>query len=248
MTLNVARAPLSASPLWIIALFIALSEAMASVAAIATDGTTRLIFAVFAVGFPIVVLIVFLWMLLEHPVNLYSPAQYTSATPIDAYARATRRARLDAQIVFRQAAVDAIADVTEGEGAIFQVVERFDQIVEANTLTVDRSFVMSDADSAQIPVTANTTINTLLDLIYFSISDVVEPRTYGKGWLLTDADGVPLDIGRPWAQRRGQDLDPRTIGEAGIPLGSTLFVRFTTKRRSLSEPKHEAVSSPEAKA
>jgi hypothetical protein len=40
---------------WIIALFIALSEAMASVAAIETDGTTRVVFAVFSVSFPFVV-------------------------------------------------------------------------------------------------------------------------------------------------------------------------------------------------
>jgi hypothetical protein len=59
MPINVSRAPAAASPLWIIALFIALSEATAGAAAITTNGVTRIIFACFAVAFPTLVFLVF---------------------------------------------------------------------------------------------------------------------------------------------------------------------------------------------
>jgi hypothetical protein len=55
--INTTSAPRAPSPLWIIALFIALSEFMAGVAVIATSGRTQMVFAVFAVVFPAVVLI-----------------------------------------------------------------------------------------------------------------------------------------------------------------------------------------------
>ena len=62
--MNTSDAPSAPSPLWIIALFIGLTEVIAGLGAIATDGTTALIFTVFAVGFPVAVLGVFTWLLL----------------------------------------------------------------------------------------------------------------------------------------------------------------------------------------
>ena len=74
MPLDSSRAPTSASPLWIIALFIALSEATAGVAAATTDGAARLIFACFAATFPVIVLFVFVWLLVKHAPKLYADA------------------------------------------------------------------------------------------------------------------------------------------------------------------------------
>jgi hypothetical protein len=72
MPIDVSKAPSAASPLWVIALFIALSEATAGGAAITTNGTTRLIFACFAVAFPSIVFGVFVWLLIKHAPNLYA--------------------------------------------------------------------------------------------------------------------------------------------------------------------------------
>jgi len=104
--LDTSNAPASASPLWIIALFIALSEATAGVAAIITNGVARLIFAVFAVSFPTVVFVVFVWLLVKHAPNLYAPGQYSKDITPEMYRSGIRR---DERIFIGRAFAESMA-------------------------------------------------------------------------------------------------------------------------------------------
>jgi hypothetical protein len=231
--LNTSTAPAYPSPLWIIALFIALSEVTAGIAAIVTDGATRMIFAVFAVGFPILVLAVFLWLLIKYPANLYSPWQYTDEVGVDAYAGALSRQSRTASVVYSEAASEAVAsavapigqqDDASQQALRKQVVQTFEELVRGRSITIDRSTLHADAPILQIPVTDATTVSELLDAIYFEIAPVVEPFTYGKSWLLADWDGNPLtEIGTAWAKwDSGAPRDRRPLGDAGIAPGSKL--------------------------
>ena len=225
---NTSDARAHPSPLWIIALFIGLSEAVAVLAALVTSGMVQTGFFIFAVSFPVLVFAVFLWLLLKHPVNLYSPSQFSSqTTTIERYAAALTREQRDNTVIIRQAVSEALSDAVQGERVRERVSETFDRVVEKKGLiTVDRSLLAEGAAPVQFPVTPDTKVAELLDSIFFSIAPVVEPFTYNKSWVLSDGDGALLkDIGTKWAEQHGSARDERSITEAGIDPGSTLTVR-----------------------
>ena len=142
--INTTSAPRAPSPLWIIALFIALSEFMAGVAAIATSGTTQMIFAVFAVIFPALVLILFVWLLLTHPANLYSPGQYTAGTTVETYVRALTRENRDEATQLREA-FSAVVAATAEPG--FEEADRRTAVAEILADFSEHSFVTVDRSS-----------------------------------------------------------------------------------------------------
>lgn len=232
-TVNTQNAPNSASPLWIIALFIALCEVMAGVAAVVSDGVPQMIFAVFAVSFPIGVLGVFVWLLLEHPANLYSPAQYTDETPIGTFAAVLNRQSRANSIVYSHAIGEAIASATEVPGP--DETWSVDALREHIAVAIDRgvenrsvSIVRPDGlDPVHIPVTDETTVGELLDSIYLEIAPLVRPYTYGESWLLVGENGTTLDrIGTSWAQRGGRSRDERPLATVGIAPGMTFALRL----------------------
>jgi len=113
MPLTTDKAPASASPLWIIALFIALSKATAGAAAAITNGVTRLIFACFAVTFPVVVFVVFTWLLIKHAPKLYAPGQYSREITPEIYRTGINRA--DATLLGRAVARTVVLGEADSE-------------------------------------------------------------------------------------------------------------------------------------
>jgi hypothetical protein len=248
---DTTAAPGYPSPLWIIALFVALSETTAGVASITTDGTIALMFAIFTVVFPLLVLGVFVWLLLEHPGNLYSPWQYTAQTDVQSYSEALSRESRSRGAIFKLAISEALAagvaaeqeepDVAE-QVLRAQVAARFEQVVKESCVTIDRSLLMDGAEPVQIPATPETTVDELLDSVWFSISSAVDPYTYNKSWVLADEDLQPLDeIGTQWAEHHDWQRDERSLDEAGIVPGATLLVlpRARPKRVVTSGRKRE---------
>jgi hypothetical protein len=232
-SIKTEHAPAYPSPLWIIALFIALSEVTAGVAAITTDGITRSIFAVFTVTFPLIVLSAFVWLLVRHPANLYGPWQYPERVGVEGYAAALSRQRRTANLVYRHAAGEAVAMAAAQEAGTSpskqavsaeKVEQEFDRIIRESSIVVDCSAFRS-GEPALFPVTEETTASELLNAIYFELAPAVLPFTYGESWLLTDQDGHRLtDLGTQWARRRNRGRDLRRLEEVGIELGSSLTV------------------------
>jgi hypothetical protein len=227
MPLDVSKAPVSASPLWIIALFIALSEATAGAAAITTNGTSRLIFAYFAVAFPCIVFGVFVWLLIKHAPNLYAPGQYSKDITPEIYRVGI--GRTDSIVLGRAVAESIVPLLGEGdeaksrEVAIQRVVRVFETAMEESSVIVNLDPLKPGADLVQIAVTEETKIQVLLNMLYFELDDVVEPGTYDVSWIMVDDDGNEYpNMGMHWAEGRGLDRDPRTISEVGILPGSRL--------------------------
>jgi len=207
---------------------------MAGVAAIATDGTSRLIFAIFAVAFPMAVLVVFIWMLLKHPVNLYSPGQFTTQTSIEVFAQTLARAAQDRAAVIQSAVVEGVAEAVQAgstggagvESMQEQVVEGIQRRIDESSVTVDIAEIVEDARPLQIPVTPQTRVDSLLNTVYFALAPHVRPFKYGESWVLADEkDMKPLtNMGTKWAKRRGRENDSRHLDEVGIHQGTRLVV------------------------
>lgn len=231
MPLDVSEAPAAASPLWIIALCIALSEAIAGVAAIVTDGTSRMIFTCFATGFPVVIFCGFIWLLVKHTPKLYAPGQFTERVTPEIF-RAGIGISQAGSINLGRAVADAMApllwDDRGGESletAAEQVARRFEAAVTASAVTVTLHYLKPGEDDLRIPVTERTTVTELLDGIYLAIVPAVRPDSYGKTWILLGENGEELPgIGVPWARERGMIRDERNLADAGILPGSTLAV------------------------
>ena len=65
------------TPLWIISLFISLTETVVGVAAVRASGVVQVLFTVFAIAFPILVACAFFWILWHRPWVFYTPQQYS---------------------------------------------------------------------------------------------------------------------------------------------------------------------------
>jgi hypothetical protein len=230
------------SPLRIIALFILLSQAAVSAAAIGTSGTTQFMLAVFAVAFPIVVLAVFVWLLLRHPGNLYAPSQYTAETNIEDFVSVLTRQQRASQVVLERAVSDAVVSgvvqkspveaTVIAEDVRQHVADAFSQSVADSSVTVVRRNIRADASAATIPIDSDTTVQDLLDSIYYSLVPAVGPFTYNVEWVLAlpNHDLLP-DLGSAWADKQGQRHDERPIADVGIEPGMTLTVLPRAHRR-----------------
>lgn len=249
--LDTQHAASNPSPLWVIALFVALSQVMAASAALATGGSAQLIFALFAAVFPFVVLAAFVWLLLYRPLNLYAPGQYTEPTGMREFSEIIGRQGRDEVEIYKQAVAEAVVagvvedhDVGAGsvdrQAVLNRVTARFDDVVGQHSVTVDRSLVIEGAEPVTIPVTAETTADEFLDSVWFNISESVEPYTYNDSWVLTDQDSVPLrELGTNWAWEQGWLGDDRKLEDAGIVLGGTYFAipkKSSQSGRSVKRP------------
>ena len=229
MSLDVSNAPAGASPLWIIALFIALSEATAGTAAIVTDGMARLIFGVFAAAFPVLVLGVFVWLLVRHAPKLYPPGQYSKEITPEIYrvgitgiTRAESRlfARAVAETIVPLAGEDGQADrLAEVESA----AQRFELAVATSSVTVSLHRVRAGQPDLQIAVSEDTTVSSFIGMIWAALYPAVEPDSFGRTWRLADERGGELPLmGIPWARAHRMIRDERPVSEVGIFPGAGL--------------------------
>lgn len=255
MPLDVSRAPGAASPLWIIALFIALSEATAGVAAITTNGVARLVFACFAVSFPVVVFTIFVWLLIRHAPKLYAPGQYSSDITPEIY----RLGLSPSESSFlghavAETVVPLLKSKDDGEDrreAVERVARRFEAAIERASVTVSLNQLKPGAEDLQIPVSERTNVDAFLDMIYFSLKPTIKPFTYNISWVLKDEYGKEYtDIGSSWARQGDAIGDSRPLVKVGILQGSKLeAVRKESKslqRATIRQAKTLAQGAPTA--
>jgi hypothetical protein len=250
MALNTSRAASGASPLWIIALFIALSEVTAGVAAITTDGAARLIFAIFAVSFPVVVLTCFAWLLVAHTPKLYPPDQYSNDISPERFAAGVRTGISKDNFdflghVMLEALVDSNSIGGSGERtadeAKSNLIERFEASARERAITVDLSAIAKGAPEFLFPADDVSTVSDLLNNIYFALAPNVGPFEYLSSWVLRREDGEILDQVR--SGREALEVDMRTLTDVGIEPGERLVVeplkngRLSRDGRRVRRPK-----------
>ncbi len=120
---------LSRNPLGIIALFIVLVYGMATLVIIFADTLTeieRTLLIIFLIGFPLIVFIVFVWLVVKHGPKLYSPGDYRKD---ENYLKAVRTATLLSAASYKQGIEDKPLEID----TILQSFERRDLITHNNT-------------------------------------------------------------------------------------------------------------------
>lgn len=82
------KSPSRLSPLWVISLFVSLTEATLGVAATQTTGGVQITLTVFSVVFPVLIASAFFAILWWRPYSFYPPSEYGKQTTVDEYVSA----------------------------------------------------------------------------------------------------------------------------------------------------------------
>jgi len=232
------------NPLWIISLFLSLTEATVGIAASQADGWVQGLWAIFSVVFPSVVGAVFFVFLWKKPFVFYAPRDFSLETPVGEYVEAMGYSGIRVLKAVEgtvRSAVDAALStiISSGSGTVGrdtdQIRAAVDDIVATATedflsraIEVDLSRIspkLRGEEPLRVFVDELTPVQYLTDQVYFAISRYVRPYRYGKDWVLRDSVSgrVFKDMGKIWAVEKGSRYeDDRPLGEIGIHPGMEL--------------------------
>lgn len=101
------RAPKAMTPLWVISLFVSLTEVMTGIAATQTSGGIQVALTAFVIAFPAMIASAFFMILWNKPYVFYPPTEY-QRTDVKTFVEAMQR-----KAEIQNAAVDALPDVIE---------------------------------------------------------------------------------------------------------------------------------------
>lgn len=240
------------TPLWVISLFVSLSETVLGVAVTQTTGNIQAALTAFVIAFPLLVAGAFFVILWSRPEVLYAPTEYGKQTDVTSFAKAMRRKPLEEQKLYmeiqgvlEQTTNEIKATLSEAVGkrddelisrvldaATNQAVER---IREVGFLTLDSEPLLGGkGEFWQVPYNQYGSVSALLDDIWFSIGEL-PAYTYNTKWVLRDVgSGVVFDnMGTKWAEARGLISDTRTLEDVGIRPGMVLEITKPTKKSSV---------------
>lgn len=226
------------NPLWIISLFLGLSETTAGVATTQSSGWVQGVLAVFAVCFPVIVSAAFFLILWWHPENLYAPGDYPKHMPVSSFIDGIRKSRTIDPEFFNAVIRDALESVLPGALAkpanssevalvVSDVIESARTELATRSISVDVSRIIKNSSPHEYILRGDETIGELLDWIWAGLEGRIRPYTYGTDWLIADAveKRAFYDIGGNWASRHlGNLYDKRTLEQIGITAGAKLEI------------------------
>lgn len=229
-----SSSPRTLGPLWVISLFLGLSQVTVTIATTQATGWIQAMLAIFAVTFPTLVSIVFFTVLWRNNKVLYAPREFADGTTVHDFADAmsgnTQRsvAIVEATLQSLTTRLEAhLQDLGATEAQRAEIIDWIGNAARNAVVTVHLSGFSQNPRSMQVPIDESTTVTELLDAVYFAIYKKVTNFSYSKTWLLRDINTGRLfdDIGRPYArQYLGTDRDFRLLSEVGLRPGSTLSV------------------------
>lgn len=240
------------TPLWIIALFVSLTETVVGTAVIKTNGEIQLVLTVFVVVFPIFIASLFFMILWNRPYVLYPPTEYGNGTDINNYVDAIQRKGYDKnklyssiqeiihasitsdEIVSKLSQLTKNSTTKSTENQISQVLntavgKAVKRISEINFITIDTRPLLGDKGKLwQVVYGQYNNISDFLDDIWFSLAPHgVKSYTYGIGWVLRDSqkNRIVFDNAiRVYIESRGRFRDLRNLEDVGLNPGMTLEV------------------------
>ncbi len=244
-SVQLAKRPIT--PLWIIALFISLTETVLGVAVIQTDGDIQVALTAFVVVFPLLIALAFFLILWNRPVVLYPPTEFPGTGVWD-YRKATQRSGRDEEALYA-GILEAIQSTFASEEIVSELTgtvtaaatrdpedhikgvllekakEALERIRKSNFLTIDSRPMLGSQEGtvSQIVYAPDLTVDELLSVIRYSIDPRPALPAYGKLWALRDGDtkNVFKRLGPAWS---GLKADTRTLEQVGISAGMHLEV------------------------
>lgn len=244
-TVASSRRPIT--PLWVITLFVSLSETVTGIAVTQASGGIQVALTAFVIAFPILVATAFFVVLWNRPYVFYAPTEFGRATDVGLYVEAMQRrnateARSYDQVqeavrsavsspeILNQlkAVVGTHVDVAADRG-LRQVLDRVAAAavrnVEQRFIAVDTSPILGARGGVRrIPFNPEVTVFEFLDDLWFSFSGHVPAYSYGTSWVLKDmaTGALIMDAGRTWARQHNQAEDTRSLADIGLGPGMRL--------------------------
>lgn len=240
-------APTSPTPLWVISLFVSLTELVTGYAVTRATGDVQVALTAFAIAFPSVIALAFFLVLWFKNYVFWPPSEFSGAVDVTRYVEAMQRRTIDQQrihLIIREAvatALDQTKETTVSELITGDADRAVEKVTQAALAKVDASIVSvktetlpgSAGEVLAIPYETNLPIQSVLDDIWFAISDVVPAYSYGKAWVIRDIHSKHIyDVGRTWARRNGFKEDKRSLINVGIVPGAELEVVPAPRSRS----------------
>lgn len=238
------------TPLWVISLFLSLTEAVLSIALINTSGGIQVALTAFVLFFPIIIAIGFFLILWFKPHHMYAPTEYGQQTSAREYIDAiTQRRPIEEKNLYLniQNAIQSTLTSDEVITGLSEIVankaktvvkedithfltstadKTIETIRENNFITINTVPLLGvNGDTWDIPFDRYPTVSDLLDGIWFSMrGDRIPPSKYGEIWMLRDSQTGKLfrNMGRNWAATQGGFLDERSLKSVGIKPGMRL--------------------------
>lgn len=248
------------TPLWVISLFVSLTEAFLSIAVTQTSGTIQLALTIFVIVFPLLTAIGFFAVLWYKPLHFYAPTEYgkklspRELAEVFAPKRNLDESKLyeDIQSTIRSTLTskEIISKLSEtvAKGAGKKIEEQVasvlisaaDKTVEkigtSNFLTIDSTQLLNQNGKIwRVPYEQFATIDDLLDDIWFSLTPYIPSYTYGEKWVLYNkkTGTVLKDIGYRWAAAHSEHRDNRSLQEVGITPGTRLEIIFPHRKETI---------------
>ncbi|MET9408660.1 hypothetical protein ABZX90_23260 [Streptomyces sp. NPDC002935] len=231
------------NPLWIIALFLGLSETTVGIAAAQSSGWVQGLLAVFAVVFPVLVSTVFFLILWQRPEVLYAPGDFPEHVSIGTYVDGMRRRSTPdpdtIQVVvndmLRTVLPPALDNPSDPSNVLEETLDNAKRVLAERTLTVDVSAITEIPDDMFECTTFSTqTVSNFLDSLWGYISESVPPFRYGRDWILLDAGSKKRlgNLGSLWSERNGTEEDHRLLSGVGItPESRLIAIRLDDARK-----------------
>lgn len=233
------------TPLWVISLFLSLTEVMTGIAVLQAKGGAQIALTAFVIAFPCAVTAGFFAVLWKRPYVFYPPTEFGPGTDVTKYVEAMRRVQSDEgqirtviqesiratleapQLVERlSSGVPAhVSDVRrELDGLRKELANVAIMRAEARFVTVDTSALTNNESPVVFPYETNESVGEFLDKVWFALADHVPPHKYNKVWVLRDkASGREFrEMGSLWARLNGLTRDSRPLTEVGIAGGMRL--------------------------
>jgi len=241
------------TPLWIIALFVSLTETVLGTAVIQTTGGIQIALTVFVLFFPLLIAGAFFLILWNRPYVLYPPTEYGNQTDISSYVNAIRqnsdfdesnlymkinetiRATLVSDEIIKNLSKAITKHTPDSGNQITQILNTaadrtVNLIKKAGFLTIDNTPIMgSDGKVRQEPYEKYSCVSDLCDETYFTIKSKVNAKTYGVVWAFKDVGTgyIYKEMGMTWANRhQNKPSDIRSLKAVGIKAGMILETIF----------------------
>ncbi len=232
---NNSGAPKALNPLWIISLFLTVSEAAAGTAATQTQGWLQAVLVLFSVAFPVGVASAFFAILVQRPYVLYAPKDYSKNPSVRDFVSALNTSRnrsvenMEASIRSAMEEViprmfDARMSALSKDLIVAEAVESAREDFRHRFVEISYGQMDNDVVSVQIPVHEDTTVQEFLNEVWSFAPEWIPPYTYGDKWLLVDpGKGRSYhEMGAHWARRNGKESDDRMLYGTGISAGDML--------------------------
>jgi hypothetical protein len=228
------------TPLWIVALFVSLTETVVGVSVVHTSGQIQLILTIFATSFPVLVAAAFFWILYTRPFVFYPPADFRGRTDVKSYVEVMRGGKSEPREgAYREALefalqsrkiIDDLRELRTKDSAMLSSLEGLAEeaasSIEQAYIAVDSSAV-SDSQSSVVyyKYESETKGWEFLEIIASNVPHL-NPERYGKDWVLRDREsGATLNqFGGAWRERGKLEEEAADLKSLGISSGTQLEV------------------------